>query len=313
MKGDKRIMKCTYKFMIYDVTKEKQFDYCQASFNKVLDWAEVEKLKDKEDKDTSNPNLYTKAKFELLRACAPDEVQMKEMLDDIVQYYEKYFAMEESVEDEKEIEICINCHKYAKYEYGSSAGSTVDIWYFSVLNALFAQANIYGQKYNLHQIVSNVWKDSTKDIFCNQWRYVMAHELFHVFCSKVKDHSIQRGVLEEIAAEYFALSYINDFCNAVGQNKSHLVLRGTFSEENKKSGDVLGLKKSIKEFVREEAESGVCVEDYFGGALLLALGIKNGTMGKDNPYFKKIYDAMHNNESKTALIELIELKKDFLN
>ena len=85
-------MKCTYKFMIYDVTKEKQFDYCQASFNKVLDWAEVEKLKDKEDKDTSNPNLYTKAKFELLRACAPDEVQMKEMLDDIVQYYEKYTA-----------------------------------------------------------------------------------------------------------------------------------------------------------------------------------------------------------------------------
>ena len=64
--------------------------------------------------------------------------------------------------------------------------------------------------------------------------------------------------------------------------------------------------------VREEAESGVCVEDYFGGALLLAHGIKNGTMGKDNPYLKKIYDAMQKNESKNALIELIELKKDFL-
>ena len=37
-------MKCTYKFMIYDVTKEKMFDYCQSSFNKVLDWAEAEKL-----------------------------------------------------------------------------------------------------------------------------------------------------------------------------------------------------------------------------------------------------------------------------
>lgn len=305
-------MKCTYKFMIYDVTKEKMFDYCQSSFNKVLDWAEAEKLKDNQDIETSNPYVYTKSKFDLLRACAPDEVQMKEMMDDIVQYYQKYFAMEDSAEDEKEIEICINCHKYAKYEYGSSAGSTIDIWYFSIINALFAQANIYGQKYNLHQIVSNIWKDSTKDIFYDQWRYVMAHELFHVFSAKVKDHSIQCGVLEEIAAEYFALSYINDFCNAVGHKKSHLVLRGIYSEENKKSGEVLGLKKSIKDFVREEAESGVCVEDYFGGVLLLAHGIKNGTMGKDNPYLKKIYDAMQKNESKNALIELIELKKDFL-
>ena len=148
-------MKCTYKFMIYDVTKEKMFDYCQSSFNKVLDWAEAEKLKDNQDIETSNPYVYTKSKFDLLRACAPDEVQMKEMMDDIVQYYQKYFAMEDSAEDEKEIEICINCHKYAKYEYGSSAGSTIDIWYFSIINALFAQANIYGQKYNLHQIVSH--------------------------------------------------------------------------------------------------------------------------------------------------------------
>ena len=296
-------MDYTYKIYVYDEIKKNMFDYCYASLCKVLEDTEDVKVKDDAKIDSNYPDSYTKNKFKLMRMCAPDEIQIQEMIDDILQYYENYFAFKDNKKKINTIEITVNCHKFSKDEFADANGSCIEIWYFSIFNSLFSQTKNSGDE--LKDVVGRVWKDSTKDIFVNQIRYVMAHELFHA----LNWGEIKSGTLEEMAAEYFALSYINDFCNSTGQSQSHLVLRGKYSAKNKENGEYQVFKKDIRNFHRGNDEDGIQNGDYYGGAILLSYAFMTKKMYKENPYYLKIFEAVQESDCRSILGELVELSK----
>ena len=309
-------MDCVYKIYITDDFKEKRpeyqrkFDYCYSSLCKVLEFTEEEKKKEKKveelKNDSSDSKEYTKYKFKFMRMCAPSEIQIREMLDDILNYYKKYFAFNDNDEKIHTIEITVNCHKYDKFEFAHTQGSCISIWYFSILNSLFSQAKELYKVKELNDVVCSVWRDSTKDIFINEIRYVMAHEMFHALTWEL----IKSEPLEEMAAEYFALSYINDFCNATGQSQTHLFLRGRYSEEDKEKGEFQGLNADISKFKRND-DKNVLLDgdtDYYGGTMMLAYALMTKKMYKENPYYVKIFEAVQESDYQSILKELVEFR-----
>ena len=297
-------MKCTYKFYVYDELKERVFDYCPVGLYRVLEDTEIVKVKEGKE-DSNKSEVYTRNKFKLIRMCAPNEIEIREMVYDIMQYYDEYFALKDNDEKKLEVEIHINCHKYAKNKYGCCLGEKIEIWYFSILNDLFLHAKITAKDL-LKDVVEKCWRYTTKEVFINQLRYVMAHELFRALhWNKIKSEP-----LSVMLAEYFALSYINDFCNATERNQYSLVLRGRFTEKNKENGEIVGLKKDIECFVRSNNENCLQEGDYYGGTVLLAYGLKEKKLGKDNPYYARIFDAKQVNDYQNILRELIELRNN---
>lgn len=340
-------MKTDIKLTIVDSkNEEKVYDYCKPMVEKVVD--EVNK-KEQENVtvELERRSKYSKDKQNIVKLCAPSEIELMDMVEDIIEYYKENFKLGNSSEETAEINIEINGHTYKRDEYASCRGGLVMVYYVDIINILLEHCkwmlNKYEKKnpsdkakFTKEQILVKLFYESTKEhyfksLFLNQLRYFLAHEIFHALHDyefKVEKRKFDIGnnsenIMCEVFAEFFAMSYINDFCNKTQCDyKDWLYVRdwhdenGTgysvlYKEEEKNDGVIPEAIKSIAGlFARNNVNTLLNSDDYYGGCTMVALAIKDkaSRFGKDFGLYRVLYDDVLKGRSDEALEKLIAEK-----
>ena len=322
-------MKKTIILTIQDIEEKASYDYSIPVICKTIDQRESNAKNEKSSK-------YSKDLKKIMKMCAPDENELKEYIEDILTYYEDNYMsnlirdklIRDKIEKELILKVEVVLHKRIKGEMADQRGEYIYVSYFSVLDSLIDKGKC---KYNVkgddkqtleYKLVSGLWRDLTGPLFRMELRYILAHEIFHLM--QYKDYNKkfeQYTIMDEVFAEYFALSYINEFCNAVNfSGKDNLWLReylgdsASFSEDEKKSGNIGKNLKNVALFPDD-------TDGYYAGALLMALAIKDlavsngsGACFGDYSYFVKIYTDLRDGAATEAEIisELKARKKEVI-
>lgn len=339
-------MKTDIKLTIVDSkNEEKVYDYCKPMVEKVVD--EVNK-KEQENMTVKSErqSKYSEDKLNIVKMCAPSEIELRDMVEDIIEYYKENFKLGDISEETAEINIEVNGHTYKRDEAASWSG-IVKVYYMDIINTLLEHCKWMLDKYekdNLgdkkeftrEYILVKLFYEYTnesyfKSLFLNQLRYFLAHEIFHALHNyefKVEKTEFDAGnnsenIMCEVFAEFFAMSYINDFCNKTQCDyKDWLYVRDwqfgnvtddstLYKEEEKNDGVIPEAIKNIAGlFTRNNVNTLLNSDDYYGGCTMVALAIKNKAkrFGKDFALYKELYNDVLKGRSDEALKKLIAEK-----
>ena len=302
----------------YPKNKQVKFDYCKP----VVDWIVDGKESSSNNKEELDALSDQKR---IIKACAPTQIELREYVEDIIQYYKSNFATSDLPYDFG-LEITIVADKeFENDDIAYSNGKKIEISYWSILNAgMLYSSDIYDDYkehgYNTREcycVSPENWGYNTKNMFQFQIRYTLAHEIYHVIqnyeFSKAGARDIldNEDVLPEILATYFAICYINELSNLIaGEVKLCAISRFTrqLIEEKAIGRDFIN---NVKGFVKVDSEEGLQDNgsDYKGGDLLAALAIKDGCEKFGQYYFyKELYNDFLDGEPKKAIQSLIDRK-----
>ncbi len=243
-------------------------------------------------------------KIDFIKDCMPGLSKIKNMVDDIIAYYNKQFAPKEIISLEEDIAINIRffMNKKSKQNNGDANSNEIRIFIKNFPDTCVKKVNGYG---SFSEIIEGI--PYGKDLwFQNYLRYILAHELFHIFHNfhyeKINKRRIDKNtvssekediighILMEVFAEYFAVSYIkyhlNEkecpesernrmFNNIVDVGKTRLfgigrkqLLNDKFSadeiNEDQKQLNDLREKCEYKDYLKIDVDRGICTADYYG-------------------------------------------------
>lgn len=335
-------MRTDIKLTIVDSkNEEKVYDYCKPMVEKVVDEVN-KKAQENVTVESERRSHYSEDKQNIVKLCAPSEIELRDMVEDIIEYYKENFKLGDISEEIAEINIEVNGHTYKRDEAASWSGP-VKVYYMDIINTLLEHCkwmlNKYEEKnpsdkgkftreYILVKLFYEYINESYfKSLFLNQLRYFLAHEIFHALHNyefKVEKRKFNIGnnsenIMCEVFAEFFAISYINDFCNKTQCDyKGWLYVRDNgagysvlYEEEEKNEGVIPeAIKKIAESFIRNNVNDPLDTSDYYGGSTMVALAIKDKAkrFGKDFALYQVLYDDVLEGRSDVALKKLIAEK-----
>lgn len=324
-------MKINVNYQIADLTRTAANDYKPGSYTKYNDLSYTnENLKKvfSELKEGKN-----KEKFTYMESGTPDETEIRNIVQDIIDYYNQYFAYSES---EKEYDV--NIRFYFKVDSntcnGDLVGDTIRV---------FCKKFVFNSESNI--IIKRISTYPPEEYFTNSLRLLLAHELFHFFHdmeykekhgrtfstvpTTESDANIINGILAESFADYFAICYMRDFLPAednvrfnhiIGEDVAQGRLFGIgrkalldkyYSEQEiNQDRDLFEKLKTAGKIAKKENLHGIIWPDYGGAYILLARGRKNKAKGRALKEYADVFEAMMNNSKEEALKKMLEYKDE---
>ena len=295
-----------------------------------------------------------KSKLSIIRENMPrDPKAVDDIMRDIIEYYEREFAPDDIKSSKDVLLTRIRFFMNAKSGTGESGEANFGIMRGSdktntgeicIYVKGFPKDSISCPDYLSDTTGSSGSKDAVW--FENYLRYVLAHEMFHVWHEYHYSKSMKepigtdhvKRILMEIFAEYFATAYMRDYFHRSDPQNENLKYNRIFDYYAMNLFGY-GRKKLLKKyFTKEEiAEDEIkwsqnkekpCLKtadksdperpvsaDYAGGYVLscAARVYYNGEQGRKNSAFDTAYNDMLNDESNKALSDLIRLNDQLQN
>ena len=282
-------------------------------------------------------NKQSQGKFEYLRASMPCLDEMKSIVEDILEFYEKNFKVYTS-EQEHTITLRFFVHIKFMNENGDAYETSIRVGCKNFAECGNTNASV-------EKFLDKIPYEK-KEYFINQLRLTLAHELYHSLhmrhCSTIKKKygsSIYENILDEIFANYFAYVYFDGF------------LKGTEGEEgiyyNWKRNDVIHwyeaaryfgvgrkrlfpktyseaeIEQDNQEFQRLMADKNLCKivdtknypvseAEYSTGYILAFYGKKfeEDKIGKEMRLYFDLYQQYLAGNAKDALLKLMTIKEE---
>ena len=281
-------------------------------------------------------NRQSQAKFEYLRDSMPCLDEMKRIVEDILEFYEKNFNVYTS---EQEYTITLRFFVHVKFlnENGDAYETSIRIGCKNFAECGNTNASV-------KKFIDKIPYEK-KEYFLNQLRITLAHELYHTLhmkhCSAIKKQygsNDYEKILDEIFANYFAYVYFDHFLKETegedgiyyhwkrndvihwyeaaryfGVGRKHL-FSGTYSEPE--------IKKDKQELQRLMADKNLCKivdtknypvsEAEYSAACVLALYGKkceDGKIGKKMKLYLDLYQQYLAGNAKDALLKLMTIKE----
>ena len=294
-------------------------------------------------------------KLEYMQSSMPITVaDITAITDDIINYYLTYFELNPD-DDEVYIKVRFFMNGRTRKECGDAWENEIRISCMNLADNV-ARQFMYGKsledKLRRSALLCEYSDDESfeahkADYFLLQLRYILAHEMYHVFHSKHYNHVNGKGawtcikeidyILVESLADYFAYSYmryylenqysgqenqINVRWNSVtsggmkffGIGRKKLISSKYSNEELERDNETwvrLREKEESRDYL-ELDDRNVCLADYAGGYVLWFNSYKNckSVQGKALDEYVRIYNAMLEKKSEKALYELISMREN---
>lgn len=326
-------MRINVNYEIADLTRTASGDYRAGSCKKY------------NDLPYTNDNLKyvftelktgkNQAKFTYMESVTPDEAKIRNIVQDIIDYYNQNFAYSES-EKVYDINLRFYFKVAARYAYGDLVGDVIRV---------FCKKFVSGENYKRIQALELNKLYPAEEYFTNSLRFLLAHEMFHYFhdieykekhgrtfstLPTTTSHAdLINGILAESFADYFARCYLRDtlpaddnvrFNHIVGEDVKQARLFGIgrkalldkyFSEpEIKQDRDLFEKLKSAGEISKNEQLNGMMWADYGGAFILHRRGLKKNAQGRALKEYADVFEAMLNNDKEEALKLMLEYKAE---
>lgn len=287
-------------------------------------------------------NRQSQAKFEYLRDSMPRLNEMKRIVEDILEFYEKNFKVYTS-EQKDPIELRFFVHVKFMNEDGDACKTSIRIGCKN-----FAECgNINkGVKFVIDEMPYEEKECFLKEYFLNRLRITLAHELYHslhmIDCSAIKKEfgsSDCEKILNEIFANYFAYVYFDDFLkgtegeagkyynlkrNAVinwyeaaryfGVGRKGLFPEAYSAAEIEQDGQELQRLMADKNLCKivDHRDYPVSEAEYSAAYVLAFYGKKreNSKIGKGMKLYSELYQQYLAGNAKDALLKLITIKEE---
>ena len=298
-------------------------------------------------------------KLEYMQSSMPITVaDITAITDDIINYYLTYFELNPD-DDEVHIKVRFFMNGRTRKECGDAWENEIRISCMNLADNV-ARQFMYGKsledKLRRSALLCEYSDDESfeahkADYFLLQLRYILAHEMYHVFHSKHYNHVNGKGawtcikeidyILVESLADYFAYSYmryylenqysgqenqINVRWNSVvsagfdsmkhfGKGRKKLIPSKYSKEElDSDSEEWIGLREKEENKNSLKADDrNISLADYAGGYVLWENGYKNckNKQGKALDEYVNIYNAMLHKNSDQALYDLISMRENY--
>ena len=311
--------------------KENNFQYCAD-----LEFTD-DNLKQIFQEYSQNIDEKSRAKFEYLRDSMPSLTEMKCIVNDILEFYDKHFRVYTS---EQEHTITLRFFVHVKF-----IGEDGDAYETSIRIGCKNFAECGNTNANVEKFLNNLFYEKS-EYFKNRLRLTLAHELFHALhmrhCSTIRKpfgSNTYETILDEIFAEYFSYVYFDDFLKRTeddttmqnikrnnvidwyrdaryfGVGRKYLfedAYSETEIEEDKQEFQRLMSDKFICHTV-SRANYPVSVAEYAAGYILVFYGNKfeEGKIGKQMKLYSDLYQQYLTGNAKAALLTLITVKNKY--
>ena len=283
-------------------------------------------------------NEKNRAKFEYLKESMPSLDEMKCIVNDILEFYDKYFRVYTS---DQEHTITLRFFVHVKFigEEGDAFETCIRIGCKNFAECGKTNASV---KKFLNQIPYE-----KSEYFKNRLRLTLAHELYHtlhmIHCSTIKKafgSNPYESILDEIFAEYFSYVYLVDFLKRTdGEDGMYFnwkrnnvidwykdaryfgVGRKYLFEETYSETEI---EEDTQEFQRLMADDNtynivsrenypVSIAEYAAGYILVfyANKFEDGKIGKHMHLYSDMYQQYLTGNAKDALLTLITVKDKY--
>lgn len=287
---------------------------------------------------SKNINEKNRAKFEYLRESMPSLDEMKCIVNDILEFYDKNFRIYTS---DQEHTITLRFFVHVKFigEDGDACETCIRIGCKNFAECGNTNASV---KKFLNQIPYE-----KSEYFKNRLRLTLAHELYHALhmrhCSTIQKtfgSNPYETILDEIFAEYFSYVYLVDFLKRTdGEDGMYFNWKRNNVIDWYKDARYLGLGRKYlfketyseteieedkQEFQRLMADNNTCgivsranypvsVAEYAAGYILVFYANKyeEGKIGKHMNLYSDMYQQYLTGNAKDALLTLITVKDKY--
>lgn len=275
-----------------------------------------------------------KAKFVYLSDSMPRLDEMKSIVNDILDFYDKNFRVYTS-EQEHTINLRFFIHTKFMGEDGDANETSIRIGCKNFAECGKTNANV--EKF------LNALGYEKSEYFKNRLRLALSHELFHALhmrhCTTIKKEfgsNIYEDILDEVFAEYFSYSYFNDFLkrtesddtmrnvkrnhvtNSPYQARYFGVGRKYLFEETYTKAEI---EEDEQEYERLKADKDICRivsrtnypvsrAEYAAGYILIFYSnkVEAGKIGKQMKLYSDMYQQYLTGNAKDALLTLMTVK-----
>ena len=283
-------------------------------------------------------NEKNRAKFEYLRESMPSLDEMKCIVNDILEFYDKYFRVYTS---DQEHTITLRFFVHVKFigEDGDAFETCIRIGCKNFAECGKTNASV---KKFLNQIPYE-----KSEYFKNRLRLTLAHELYHtlhmIHCSTIKKEfgsNPYESILDEIFAEYFSYVYLVDFLKRTdGEDGMYFNWKRNNVIDCYKDARYFGvgrkylfeetyskteIEEDTQEFQRLMADDNtsnivsrenypVSRAEYAAGYILIHYSNKfeDGKIGKHMNLYSDMYQQYLTGNAKDALLTLITVKDKY--
>lgn len=330
---------------------EKDYEFNSENMNKVISLLQPTRQ-------------MNQAKIDYIKESMPRLPDIEFMLNDIVDYYESVFAPKDIQDSDDTLLTRIRFFMNAKSGTGEN-GDAVFGRLRRCDKANTGEVRIYIKGFPDRCNNSVGYGDSfaekleyldeaygRKMWFENYLRYLLAHEMFHIFhechykekngklfpVATEERSDIYERILKEVFAEYYATAYMKDHLRKTDTENgviklNHIVntgntrwfgcgrkklIPGMFSEEEIATDDKWWKDNSQSEPCLSLADKNdkerPASADYAGGYVLSSAADRyhDGKQGKDMTDYAFAYDKMLNDKSDEALYDLIRLREKYM-
>lgn len=286
-------------------------------------------------------------KLEYMKQSMPDSTEIKNIIEDIVEYYKQQFNF-----DDRDVDLDITIRFFLHVSFlgvnGDAEGNEVRISCKNIVEII--NRGLAGKSFN--EKIENMMFNP-KEYFRLQLRHLLAHELFHVFhrshyisANNVKnwpDKEID-NILKEVFADYFAHSYLkqyiertttntesftkdeminikwNSVVNVVKEAKLFGVGRKKLLADKYSQSEINSDNETYDAYLNDKEKSsyiiikdGTSLADYAGGYILWMMGNKKhaGKQGKDMKDYERFYHDMLKGNSEEVLYDLIRYTEEW--
>lgn len=273
------------------------------------------------------------SEYAYMESGTPDENEIKNIVQDIVDYYNRNFAYSQS-ENVYDVKLRFYFHVGSRDSKGDIVDNTIRIFCKQLVFSAEAK-----------RIIKNISLYPAEEFFTNALRILLAHELFHFFhdveykekhkctiptvTTTKSNENLINGILMESFAEYFAMCYMRDYLPADDNVRYNNITNGDVelgrlfgigrkallgncysTEEIQQDSELFEKLKEAKRFDADVSLYGIIGADYGGGYVLKSKGNSKNIQGKALKEYSEVFEDMLNNNKEEALKKMLKYKDE---